>query len=178
MRCAISSVLPQLHQHTTRVHKKVLLSSMAPDVSDFVVKYTGQRSYKLFKTVFSEQQRFASDRNDIFRKTHDGCLMYMRNNSPAVGFLETIISFDNDNELVLVMRPVNLISTADSMSINNRIYRCTNILYGSHHGTTIEVASLKCIIQKLAFRSGIDVKFPPLCNSMFFYQYPNLSGST
>ncbi|CAF1032876.1 unnamed protein product [Rotaria sp. Silwood1] len=105
-------------------------------------------------------------------KTHDGCLMYNRKNIPAIGFLETIISFDNGNEPVLVIRPVSLLATADTMSINHRIYKCTNVLYGTYHGTTLEVTSLDCIIQKLAFRRGINVKFPPIPNSMFFFSIP------
>ncbi|CAF3859359.1 unnamed protein product, partial [Rotaria sordida] len=153
-------------------------SSLAPDVKKFVTKYTGGQSYNLYKTVFVEQQRFTSDRIDIFRRTLDGCLMYNRKNIPAIGFLETIISFDNGNEPVLVIRPVSLLATADTMSINHRIYKCTNVLYGTYHGTTLEVTNLDCIIQKLAFRRGTNVKFPPIPNSMFFFQYPNRSGST
>ncbi|CAF1075042.1 unnamed protein product [Rotaria sp. Silwood1] len=154
------------------------IGSLAPDVKKFVTKYTGGQSYNLYKTVFVEQQRFTSDRIDIFRRIHDGCLMYNRKNIPAIGFLETIISFDNGNEPVLVIRPVSLLATADTMSINHRIYKCTNVLYGTYHGTTLEVTSLDCIIQKIAFRRGINVKFPPIPNSMFFFQYPNRSGST
>ncbi|CAF1444085.1 unnamed protein product, partial [Rotaria sordida] len=144
-------------------------SSLAPDVKKFVTKYTGGQSYNLYKTVFVEQQRFTSDRIDIFRRTLDGCLMYNRKNIPAIGFLETIISFDNGNEPVLVIRPVSLPATADTMSINHRIYKCTNVLYGTYHGTTLEVTNLDCIIQKLAFRRGTNVKFPPIPNSMFFF---------
>ncbi|CAF0842181.1 unnamed protein product [Rotaria sordida] len=154
------------------------VGSLAPDVKKFVTKYTGGRSYNLFKTIFVEQQRFTSDPIDIFRRTHDGCLMYNRKNIPAIGFLEIIISFDNGNEPVLVIRPVNLLATADTISINNRIYKCTNVLYGTYHETALEVTNLDCIIQKLAFRRGINVKFPPVPNSMFFFQYPNRSGST
>ncbi|CAF3944826.1 unnamed protein product, partial [Rotaria sordida] len=153
-------------------------SSLAPDVKKFVTKYTGGQSYNLYKTVFVEQQRFTSDRIDIFRRTHDGCLMYNRKNIPAIGFLETIISYDNGNEPVLVIRPVSLLATADTMSIKHRIYKCTNVLYGTYHGTTLEVTNLDCIIQKLAFRRGTNIKFPPIPNSMFFFQYPNRSGST
>jgi len=36
----------------------------------------------------------------------------------------------------------------------------------------------KSIIQKLAFRRGIDIRFPPIHDSMFFFQYPNRSEST
>jgi hypothetical protein len=140
--------------------------------------YTNNRSYNLFKTVFFEQQRFASDRTDVYRKTNDGCLMYNLNNSLAIGFLQTIISFNNDDEPILIIRPVNLLSTADSMIINQRIYRCTNVLYGTTYGTTLEVINLESIIQKLAFRPGSDIKSPPVKDSMFFFQYPNLSGST
>jgi hypothetical protein len=112
--------------------------------------------------VSFEQQRFVSDCIDIFRKNDEECLAYMRNNSSTVEFLETIISFDNSNELVFVFRRVSLMSTADSMSINDRLYRRTNILYELHHGTTIVVASLKFIIQKLAFEFATDAKFSPL----------------
>jgi len=178
MRQAVPSNLSSVHRNPIRFYKKIVLSSLAPDVSNFINNYSAQRSYTLFKTVFYKQQRLSADRIDIFGKAHDGCLMYRRNDVPAIGFLETIISFNNCIESVLVIRPVLLISTADSMSINDRIFTCTNVLYGTCNGTELEVTSLKCIIQKLAFRPGTDVSFPPVCNSMFFFQYPNLSAST
>ncbi|CAF3258541.1 unnamed protein product, partial [Rotaria sp. Silwood2] len=178
LRYAIPSRVSYRNQNTVRLHTKVHLGSLAPDVKSFVIKYTAQRTYNLFKTTFYEQQRFSSDRVDIFHRTHDGCLMYKKNNLPAIGFLETIISFGNDHEPVLIIRPVSLISTADSMSIHGRIYRCTNVLYGTYHRTTIEITNLQSIVQKLAFRPGTDVKFPSVHKSMFFFQYPNRSGST
>ncbi len=178
MRRTIPSRLSHTNQQMIRFYKKVQFNSLDSDVRKCVIKYTNNRSYNLFKTVFFEQQRFASDRTDVYRKTNDGCLMYNLNNSPAIGFLQTIISFNNDDEPILIIRPVNLLSTADSMIINQRIYRCTNVLYGTTYGTTLEVINLESIIQKLAFRPGSDIKSPPVKDSMFFFQYPNLSGST
>jgi hypothetical protein len=99
---------------------------------------------------------------DVFRKNDEECLMYMKNSSSTVEFLKISISFDNGNELVSAIRPVSLISTADSVSINDRLYRRTNILYGLHHGTTIVVASLKFIIQKLAFEFETGAKVSAL----------------
>ena len=104
--------------------------------------------------------------------------MYRKNNVSAIGFLETIISFDSCIEPVLVIRPVVLVSTADSISIIDRISICTNVLYGSCNETTLVTTNLKCFIQNLAFRPGTNINFPPVSNSMFFFQYPNLSGST
>ncbi|CAF3415759.1 unnamed protein product [Rotaria socialis] len=171
-----SSLRPDLKAFDQNIN--VHLDSLAPIVKKFVVESTNRRSYNLFKTMIYGRQRFSSDHVNIFRRTHDGCLLYKKNNLPIIGFLETVISFTNDDEPLLVIRPVNLISTADSMSINDRIYRCTNVLYGTHRGTTVEATNLQCIIQKLAFRPGTDVKFPPANNTMFFFQYPNRSGST
>jgi hypothetical protein len=160
MRQAIPSNLTHLHRNSIRFYKKILLSSLVHDVGNFVIKYSGTRTYKLYKTIFFEGKRLSSDRVDVLKKTHDGCLMYKRNNVPAIGFLETIIAFDNSVESVLVIRPVVLISTADSMLLNGRLFRCTNVLYGSCNGTTLETTSLQCFIQKLAFRPGTDVKGP------------------
>ena len=42
----------------------------------------------------------------------------MKNDVPGIGFLETIVSFKNNNEPVLIFRPVNLIS-GDTLSIND-----------------------------------------------------------
>jgi hypothetical protein len=92
--------------------------------------------------------------------------------------LQIIISFNNDDEPILVIRPVILLSTAESMIINQRIYRCANVFYQTTYGTTLEVTKLEFIFQKLAFRPGSDIKFPPVRSSMFFFQYPNQSGST
>jgi hypothetical protein len=86
MRQAVPTNLSYTHQNQIRFHKKMSLSALVPDVSNFVIKYCTQRPYILFKTVFVKQNRFSSDRIDILRKIHDGCLMYMRNNVPAIGF--------------------------------------------------------------------------------------------
>ena len=178
MRRAIPLHLMDPHQNSTRFHKKILVSSLAPDVGDFIIKHFGKRTYKLHKTIFYGGKRLSSDSIDVLKRTHDGCLMYSRDNAPAIGFLETTISFENCIEPVLVIRPVVLASAADLMSVNDRLYRCTNVLYGSCNRTTLETTSLKYFIQKLAFRPGTDIKFPAVSNSMFFFQYPNLSGST
>ena len=69
-------------------------------------------SYSFKTTILFEGQRFASNSIDIFRRTHDGCLMYIKNGSISISFME--------------------------------------------------------IIQKLAFRRGVSVNFPPTPNSMFF----------
>ena len=169
MQSAVPSNMLQSHQCLIRFHKKILLSSLTPDVGNFVAKYTAQRSYKLFKTVFFKGQRLSTDRTDTLGKIHDGCLMYRRNNVLAIGFLEAIISFDHCSEPTFVIRPVNLISTDDSLPINGRIFRCTNVLYGTRSETTLEVTNSECIIQKLAFRPGNDTKFPTVRNLMLFF---------
>ncbi|CAF1117040.1 unnamed protein product [Adineta steineri] len=178
VRQSIPVNLLSSEQNPIRLHKIILLSSLPHDINHFVIKYCGQRPYQLFKTVFFKQKRLSSDHSGIFGKTHDGCLMYKRNNVLAIGFLQIIISFYNCDQPVLVIRPVTLISTSDSLSINGRTFKCTNVLYGTCDGTVLEASDLGCIIQKLAFRPGTDIKFPPARNSMFFFQYPNLTGST
>ena len=87
---------------------------------------------------------------------------------PTISFLEAITSFNNYTEPTLVILPVSLISTGDSLSINGLIVRCTNVLYGTCSGTILEATNLECIIQKLAFRPGNDIKFPPVRNSIYF----------
>ena len=95
--------------------------------------------------------------------------MYMKNDVPGIGFLETIVSLKTNNESALIIRPVNLISTGDTLSIEGQVYRCTNLLDGSYGGTTLEVINLNSIVQKLVFRPGTDIKSPPCQNSMFFF---------
>jgi hypothetical protein len=179
MRYAIPTSLSDLHhRHTARVHTKMSISALATDVSEFVVKFTGDGSYVLYKTIFVNRQRYSADPININRSTHDGCVLYDKNNITKVGFLETIIYFIDNNELSLVIRPVILQSTSDTLSINNHIYRCTNILYGTAHGSSIEAIHYKSLMQKLAFRYGTNLNFPPLVKSMFFFQFPNLHSST
>ena len=55
------------------------------------------------------------------------------------------------------------------MQLNNRTFRCTNVLYGTCCGTILEIIDPKSIIQKLAFRRGVSVNFPPTPNSIFFF---------
>lgn len=181
INCSMRYAIPTIHsfqnQHSIRFHKKVQLHSLAADTQMLVIKETGQHMFTLFATILFQGQRFSSDSIDIFRRTHDGCLMYTKNNSIGIGFMEVVVCCDS-MKAFLVIRPVNVISTADSMLLNDRTFRCTNILYGTCRGTTLEIIDPQSIIQKLAFRRGVDVNFPPINDSMFFFQYPNRSGST
>jgi len=179
MRYSIPTDLSAVHHHhKPRLHKKISINSLAEDVSNFILGFTGIRSYFVFKTIFINQQRYSADPINIHRKTHDGCVLYDKNGEPVVGFVEAIIHFVDDNELSLLIRPVILYSTADRLSINNHLYKCTNILYGTTHGSSIEVIRYKSLIQKLAFRYGTDLNFPSVVRSMFFFQFPNLRSST
>ena len=132
----------------------------------------------LYKTIFVDRQRYSADPINIYRSTHDGCVLYNSNDVSAVGFLQAIIHFIDNNELSLVIRPAILYSTSDTLSINDRVYSCTNVLYGTEHGSSIETIHYKFLIQKLAFRFGGNPNFPPVVNSMFFFQFPNLHYST
>jgi len=181
MRYSIPRQISDLHhrdRHQARALKKVSITSLAVDVSNFIVKFVGDRSYVLYKTVLANGQRYSADSVDVHRPTHDGCILYDNNDIPTIGFLETTIHFIDNNELLLVMRPVILYSTADTLSISDRIYECTNVLYGTSHGSIIDVIHHKFLIQKLAFRYGTDLNFPPLVKSMFFFQFSNLRSST
>lgn len=60
------------------------------------------------------------------------------------------------------------------MRWNNRTFKCTNILYGTCRGTTVEIINPESIIQKLAFRRGINVNFPPIPDPMFFFHQKHL----
>ncbi|CAF1201904.1 unnamed protein product [Rotaria magnacalcarata] len=153
------------------------IDSLITNVSNFVLKSTSGRSYILYKTIFINNQRYSADPINIHRPIHDGCVLYDNHGTAAVGFLETVINFLEDKGIFLVIRPVILNSTADILTINNRIYRCTNVLYGSSHGSSLELIHHKSLIQKLAFRYGINSEFPSLVKSMFFFQFPNLRSS-
>jgi hypothetical protein len=166
------------HYHKARLFKKMSINSLPEDVSNFIFKFADDRSYLIFKTIFVNQQRYSADSINIHRTTHDGCVLYDKNDVAAVGFLEAIIHFVDDDEISILIRPVILYSTADTLSINNRLYKCTNILYGTTHGSSIEAIHYKSLIQKLAFRYGTNLNFPPLVQSMFFFQFPNLRSST
>ena len=147
-------------------------------MSNFVLTFTSIQSSVLYKTIFVDHQRYSADSTDVHRSTHDGCVLYCKNNPPAIGFLETIIGFTDNNKLSFVIRSVTMYSKADTLSINKRKYRCTNVLYGTSHGSSLEVIHHQSLIQKLAFRYGTDLNFPPLIKSMFFFQFPNLRSST
>jgi hypothetical protein len=178
MRYSIPTHISDLHRHHTRVHKKMSITCLAMDVSNFILKSTRDRSYLLYKTILVDGQRYSADSINIHRPTHDGCILYDKNNVSAIGFLETVIHFIDNNEFSLVIRPVILYSTADTLSMNDRIYQCTNVLYGTSDGSSIEDLHYRFVIQKLAFRYGTDLNFPPLVKSMFFFQFPNLRAST
>ncbi|CAF2746973.1 unnamed protein product [Rotaria sp. Silwood2] len=170
MRYSIPRQISDLNHHNRhqiRAYKKVPITSLETDVSDFVIKYAGDRSYVLYKTVVVHDQRYSADSINIHRSTHDGCIVYDKNDTPTIGFLETTIHLIDNNEFSLIMRPVILYSTADTLSINDRVYKCTNVLYGTPHGSSIEAVHYKFLIQKLAFRYGTDLNFPPIVKSIF-----------
>ena len=180
MRFSIPTYLSDFHdhQHKTRIHTKISIASLATDVSDFISKFAGDRTYVLYRTIFVSRQRCSADPINIYRSTHDGCVLYDSNDVSAVGFLQATIHFIDNNELSLIIRPVILYSTSDTLSIDDRVYSCTNVLYGTAHGSSTEAIHYKFLIQKLAFRFGRNPNFPPLVNSMFFFQFPNLHRST
>lgn len=180
MRYSIRSHLSDVHQsqQKIRVHKKLFITSLAKDVSDFIVKFTHGRSYELYGTILIDNQRYSADCISTKRSTHDGCVLYDKGGTPAVGFLETIVKFIDKNDFALIIRPVVLHSTADILSMGNRIYSCTNVLYGTPYGSSITIINHTCLMQKLAFRSGTNSDFPPLVKSMFFFQFPNRRSST
>lgn len=180
MRYSIPSQLSDLHQsqQKIRVHKKLFIASLAKDVSDFVVEFTHGRSYELYRTILIDNQRYSADSINTKRSTHDGCVLYENSGAPGVGFLETIVKLIDLNDFALIIRPVILHSTADILPMNNRIYSCTNVLYGTSHGSSIIVINHTCLMQKLAFRMGTNSDFPSHDKSMFFFQFPNRRSST
>lgn len=109
---------------------------------------------------------------------HTMVVFYMTRVAHPVGFLETIVKFIDKNDFALIIRPAILHSTADILSMGNRIYSCTNVLYGTPYGSSITIINHTCLMQKLAFRSGTNSDFPPLVKSMFFFQFPNRRSST
>ncbi len=172
MRYSIPTDLSAVHHHhKARLYKKLSINLLAEDVSNFILGFTGNRSYFIFKTIFINQQRYSADPINIHRRTHDGCVLYDKNGEAVVGFLEAIVHFVDDNEFSLLIRPVILSSTADHLSINNHSYKCTNVLYGTANGSSIQVIHYKSLIQKLAFRYGTDLNFPFLVGSMFFFSF-------
>ena len=159
----------QHHQPKIRIHKKISIASLPTDVANFIFKFAGRQSYLLYKTIFIDRQRYSADPVNIHRSTHDGCVLYDLNDIPTIGFIQALIHFIDKNEFYIVVRSVILYSTADTLSINNRVYTCTNVLYGIPHGSSIEAAHYKFLMHKLAFRYGTNPNFPPLVNSMFFF---------
>lgn len=95
--------------------------------------------------------------------------MYIKDGSIRIAFMEVAVCFENSSKSFLVIRPVNLLSTGDSMLLNSRIFRCTNILYGTCRGTALEIIDRESIIQKLAFRREVNVNFPSIPDSMFSF---------
>jgi hypothetical protein len=82
------------------------------------------------------------------------------------------IHFIDNNELLLFIRSVILHSTADTLSLSDRIYEYTNVLHGTSHGSLVDVVHRKFLIQKLAFKYRRDLNFLPLVKSMFFLNFP------
>jgi hypothetical protein len=177
-RLAIPTHLLHFRHPTVRLHKKLMPTSLPTDVHNFVLQCVGIRSSTLFKTLYIDRQRYSADGTDDSRVTHDGCVLYEDNGTAKVGFLEAVIRFENQYELALVIRPVNLSSAADILAIAGRIFKCTNVLYGKLDGSTLELTRVKCLIQKLAFRTDANSNRDSPSNSMFFFQFPNLQAST
>ncbi len=178
IRCAVPKELFAVHHDKARLLKKVSLNSLKEDISNYIINFTGARSYLIFKTIFVNGQRYSADPIDVRRITHDGCILYAKNNIPAVGFIEAVVHFLVEDEIFIIIRPVILYATADTLSINNHLYKCNNILYGTSNGSSMESADYRSLIQKLAFRYGINSNFPALPQSMIFFQFPNLRSST
>lgn len=94
--------------------------------------------------------------------------MFTKTGSIRSGFMEVVVCCDSSNKLFLVIRSVNLLSTVDTLLFDNRTFRYTSILYGTHSETALETIDLESLLEKLVFRLEINVNFSSELDSIFF----------
>jgi hypothetical protein len=86
----------------------------------------------LYKTLFFNNLRFSADDFTTIRRSNDVCVLYeSRKNQYSIGFILCIGHLVDKNEIYLILNKVNISSTADTLNIRGRTFKCTNIMQGT-----------------------------------------------
>ena len=127
-----------------------------------------------YKTLFLDRLRFSADDFTILRHSNDACILYKtKKNCNSIGFILYIVYFIDKNEIYLFLNKVKIISTADTLDIQGRNFKCNNILKGVVVPDSTTIIQPSQISQKLAFRP-ISNDDPSLPKTFVFCRYPNL----
>jgi hypothetical protein len=175
--CRISSSF----RHITSVHiddapKVKLYNKISPSSCDLVSlwPHSIRSNIILYKTLFLNNLRFSADDFTTIRHSNDGCVLYeSRKNQYSVGFILCIGHLVDTNEIYLLLKKVNISSTADTLNIRGRTFKCTNIMEGTVLPDSNVMIKPSSVIQKLAFRPNHDIT-QTRSNTFVFFQYPNL----
>ncbi|CAF1682345.1 unnamed protein product, partial [Rotaria sp. Silwood1] len=154
-----------------KLHQKI-----TPPPSNFFQKFPNSSSSNVlfYKTLFLDRLRFSADDFTVPRHSNDACILYQtKKNYNSIGFILFIIHFIDKNEIYLFLNKVKLISTADTVDIQGRNFRCNNILKGVVVPDSTTIIQPSQILQKLAFRP-ISNDDPTASKAFVFCRYPNL----
>ena len=125
----------------------------------------------LYKTLFLNDIRFSADDFNTLRRSNDACVLYKSSSSQySIGFIICIGHLLDNNEIYLLVNETKISSSADTLTIRDRTFRCTNIMQGTVLPDSKTIIKPSHIIQKLAFRPVYDKN----ANAFIFFQYPNL----
>jgi hypothetical protein len=128
------------------------------------------RAIKLYRACFVGENRFGSISQTSVQRT-DGCILFILNNKPAIGFVENTVVI-NERELLF---QVKLVSIKQQLHINlsNASITCRNIWKG-HFDATCQTIFIKptAIVEKIIHIA--DKKL----NCFLFFRISNLFESS
>jgi hypothetical protein len=148
--------------------------------SNFFVRCSNlsQTNTFFYKTLFINDLRFSADDFTIQRRSNNACILYKpKNNSHSIGFILCIVHSLDKNEIYLLLNKVKIVSTADTLNIQGRDFKCNNILKGLVVADSTTIVQPFQIIEKLAFRPVFNDD-QSVSNTFVFFRYPNLKECT
>jgi hypothetical protein len=179
--CRISSSFRRITSldldNTPRVKLYQKISSSSSNLGS-LWPHSIRSNITLYKTLFLNNLRFSADDFTTIRRSNDACVLYeSRKNQYSIGFILCIGHLVEKNEIYLLLNKVNISSTADTLNIRGRTFKCTNIMQGTVVSESTIIINPSGIIQKLAFRPDHG-KTETESNTFVFFQYPNIKESS
>jgi hypothetical protein len=158
-----------------RLHARLLTPSLNL-ISLF--RDAGYSSISFYKTLFTDGVRFNAHDVSTFHRSSDACVFYeSTTNIFSIGFVKCIAHIHDSNDICIVLMKTEIFSTADTLDIKRRVFRCTNVLTGSILLSSSVIIRPSQIVRKLAFRRCSN-NTASVSNTFLFFQYPNVQEST
>lgn len=158
-----------------RLHSRLLTRS-----SNLISLFrdAGYSSISFYKTLFTDGVHFNAHDVSVFYRSSDACVLDKPTTDIfSIGFVECLAYIHDSNDICIVLMKTEIYCTGDTLDIQRRVIRCTNVSTGSILLSSSVIIRPSRIVRKLAFRRCSN-NAASVSNTFLFFQYPNVQQST